>query len=814
MKRFTSILTATLLVWGLLLSVPINSEAGSSRAKGTIRAVDLNRGLVTLSKRGGESVTVNAVERTEITRNGQAARLHDLLPGDKATIKYDSQSLNAAKIDARGPEREPTVRVDGTFSGVDAESSTVVIDPLPEGDPVRLTIGSSTTLSLDGRAATLAEMASGFGVVAVRHESSTEAMSVSAESLAEVRGVIQEVNTEARTVTIDPLEGDSNVTLNVVEGTAISLNRRPASLSDLARGFHVRASFDPATHNARRIDSASLLEILGQIRAVNLESAKVTIAPLGDAPAVELQVVHSTVITINGEPAALDRLQPGMPAHAVYNLASLVADRIDARAEGGSDCTVAGISGEIKNVNVEAKTLTTDPQEGEEVTLNITERTEITLNGRPARLTELLPRMRVGARFCRETKNALAVAAFDHEDECTVVGVEGAVARVDVEGHKLAVTTASGEEVVLDVTPRTEIKLNGEPARLGDLQPGMRVSARLCRETLTALFITATSGGGDCTAESISGEIKSVNLEAKTLTIEVPGGGPEATLNVTERTEIALNGRPARLSDLQPGMRASARFCRETLNALAVVATSGDECEVAGVQGEISAVDLDQRVVAITPPGGEPVRLNVTERTEITIDGRPARLNDLQVGMRAGARFCRQTHNALGIAALSSGEDCTVVSVEGAVARVDVEGHHLVIALASGEQVTLNVTDRTEIKLNNEAARLSDLRERMRVAARFCRETSNALVISAFTAAPDCTVARVEGAIAEIDLEGHTITVATASGERVTLNVTDRTEIKINGQAARLSDLRTGWRAEARFCRETSNALTIQATRP
>ncbi|HEY7547633.1 MAG TPA: hypothetical protein VID27_22235, partial [Blastocatellia bacterium] len=407
MKKITSILTVTLLIWGLLLSLPVTSEAGQSRIKGAIRSVDLNRGSVTIAKRGSEQVTLNVTDRTEITRNGQTARLHDLRPGDKATAKYDSRSLAASKIEARGEESEPLARVDGTFSGVDASSSTVVINPLSESEPVRLTITPSTELMLDGRSASLEEMASGFGVVALMREGSTEAVSVSAESLAEIRGVIRAVNAEAKTVTIDPLSGDENVTLNVVEGTIIGLNGRPATLSDLAAGYHARASFEQGSHNARRIEATSLLEILGHIRAVNLERATVTIAPLADSAAVELQVVHSTQITINGEAASLDRLQVGMSARAVYNLASLVADRIDARTEGSTDCTVVGVTGEIRRVNVDAKTLTIDPEgEGDELTLNITERTEITLNGRPARLADLLPGMKVGARFCRETLNA------------------------------------------------------------------------------------------------------------------------------------------------------------------------------------------------------------------------------------------------------------------------------------------------------------------------------------------------------------------------------------------------------------------------
>jgi predicted RNA-binding protein len=230
----------------------------------------------------------------------------------------------------------------------------------------------------------------------------------------------------------------------------------------------------------------------------------------------------------------------------------------------------------------------------------------------------------------------------------------------------------------------------------------------------------------------VSGEIERVDVEGHQLAIDPQGEGDHLTLNITERTEIALNGRPARLADLQPGMKVSARFCRETLNALAVIATSEDECHAEGVQGEISRIDLEAKMVAIIPPGGsEALVLSVVERTEITIDGREARLSDLRVGMRAAARFCRETKTALAIAALSDATDCTVARVEGAIARVNLEGHAVTIVTASGEQVTLNVTNRTEIKINGQPARLEDLRAGLKTEARFCRETLNALAIEA-----------------------------------------------------------------------------------
>ncbi len=574
MNNLLNVLTAALLAIGLLFVLPIDSQASPIKIKGTIREVNLARNALSITARNGAGITVQINSRTQITRNGQPARLHELQSGDQITGKYDSASLVAAKLDARGSERADLLRVDGTISGIDEMSQAVIISPFAEGEPLRLDITGSTSIKLDDQAATLAQFGSGFGIIAIRSADSSQALTLEAQSLAEIRGVIRDVSLANQTVTIDPLSGSATVTLNVVEDTALSLNGQPATIEQLARGFHVRASFDSTTLNARRVSATSLLDILGHIRAVDLENTSVTISPLGGDEAVTLDVGDNTRISVNGEPATLDQLRVGMAARAVYNLASLVAVSIAAHSES-PDCSVVSLTGEIRQVNLDTQTVSLVSTDGEAVTLTVRERTDITLNGRPARLHELTAGMRVGARFCRETLIALAIAAADGGRDCTVSGVTGVIVRVHVELQTLVIAPGdSGELLTLNITPRTEITLNERPARLSDLQAGMRVGARLCREGLVALAVAAFSREADCEAIGVQGEIVRLHLDTQSLVIAPNGSDEGVTLTITDRTEITLNGRPARLSDLRPGQRVAARFCRETLTALSIAAAS------------------------------------------------------------------------------------------------------------------------------------------------------------------------------------------------------------------------------------------------
>ncbi|HST24103.1 MAG TPA: hypothetical protein VLR90_23575 [Blastocatellia bacterium] len=412
MSKLIATLFATALLLSPQLSPFVVKADDFSRAKGTIRTLDLRASTVTISTRNDGPLILLVNNSTEVTRNGERATLADLQSSDRATAHYDSATLLALSIEAKGEVATALARVEGTISAVDTDARTITIAPVRDGSPVTLNIKPNTEITLDGRPASLADLVRGFTAAASYNTGTLDAVRVNAESFAEVRGIIRDVGYVEHTLTIAPSTGEPAITLIVSPGTPISLNDRPATLDDLRRGYQVIASFVETTHAAVRVAANSTGEVTGHIRSVDTSAALVVIAPLVDGSPVELHVVHSTVITIGGEPANLGRLQVGMAARATYHITTFDALAIEARPLDGDVCTRLRVKGAIADVSLHSSSVTIDPASGDErLTLNVTPRTEITINDRPARLDDLRVGMRVVAHFCRENLVATSIAA-------------------------------------------------------------------------------------------------------------------------------------------------------------------------------------------------------------------------------------------------------------------------------------------------------------------------------------------------------------------------------------------------------------------
>jgi len=140
-------------------------------------------------------------------------------------------------------------------------------------------------------------------------------------------------------------------------------------------------------------------------------------------------------------------------------------------------------------------------------------------------------------------------------------------------------------------------------------------------------------GGGNGHEAKAKGFIAAVDVNAGTITVSDRKNGL-VTVGVDSSTEIRKNGnKNATISDLTIGDRVDARYDPTTLIANRVRVKS------AKVEGVLTAVDLGNSTVTITPSGGSPITLFVTADTKIERNEEHVTLADLQVGDLAEARF-------------------------------------------------------------------------------------------------------------------------------------------------------------------------------
>src|SRR6185295_13601609 len=201
-------------------------------------------------------------------------------------------------------------------------------------------------------------------------------------------------------------------------------------------------------------DVAAAARAKGVIRDVDLSAGTVTIA--ARAGSVTLKTDERTEITRNGQTASIGDLQITDKAQAKYDSESLLAQKID--ATGGEDVRFERVEGAVSAVNEADRSLTIAPmREGGPVTLNITSRTYITLDGREAGLADLTRGFSAGAMYNPESMDAVRVQAESFSE------VRGIVR--DVGAATLTIATGEGDRsLTLNVAAGTPISLNDRPA--------------------------------------------------------------------------------------------------------------------------------------------------------------------------------------------------------------------------------------------------------------------------------------------------------------------------------------------------------------
>jgi hypothetical protein len=424
-------------------------------------------------------------------------------------------------------------------------------------------------------------------------------------------------------------------------------------------------------------------------------------------------VTRMTRITKDGRPAGFGDLAVGDLARCrvVVRDNMLWALAITARSVNNPPIRIEGVIVELDLVRRTVAIKTPDPDE-RPVMFRVTDDTRITKNGQPARL----PDVEIGD-FARallvDTNAGLVALILDAHDRPPPIPVEGRIVGLDPVRQIVAVQPPENDRqpVAFKVTADTRLTKDGRPARFGDLQIGDFARGLLVDTDagLVALELHARSGQPPIIAIGVIARIDADHCNI-VLKPNDPNR-PPVMFHVTPDTQITKNGEPARFGDLEVGDHAKAALV-DTPNGLVALSIRAEDEPGIVLRGRIVQLNPDAQVVALKLGGedGEVVRIQVTGRTRLVKNGRPAEFADLRIGDVAAAGVVRMDD---GLVALWLSAHTPVLTVAGVIADVNYERHWFALSVGDTDRVVeFLINENTSFLKNGRPARFTDIHPR------------------------------------------------------------------------------------------------------
>ena len=214
------------------------------------------------------------------------------------------------------------------------------------------------------------------------------------------------------------------------------------------------------------------------------------------------------------------------------------------------------------------------------------------------------------------------------------------------------------------------------------------------------------------------------------------------------------------------------------------------------VEGILQNVDSASGEITIVTQDGKTVTLTLATEAPVETEGASSALETLEIGASVEVEVDEDGSVAERIEARQS-------KVEGAI--VEIEGDEVTLESDRGRRVTVRVTDRTRIKLEDDfPGTLADLRVGAVVEVKFDPDSKVAFKIDA-----EEEEAEIEGVVVEVSADE--VTIETERGRKLTLVVGDRTRVELEDDfPGTIADLQVGAEVEAKFDPFTRTAYKIE----
>ncbi len=232
------------------------------------------------------------------------------------------------------------------------------------------------------------------------------------------------------------------------------------------------------------------------------------------------------------------------------------------------------------------------------------------------------------------------------------------------------------------------------------------------------------------------------------------------------------------------------------VSALVAVASACTPSEAKLVEGILQNVDSVNGEITIVTEDGKTITLTIATEAQVETEGATSALETLEPGVSVEVEVNDDGQVAQHIKA-------RLAKVEGVI--VGIKGNEVTVESERGRRVTVLVTDRTRIELEEDfPGTLADLQVGAEVEIKFDPESR-----VAFKVDTEEEEAEIEGIIIQID--GNEVTIETERGHRRTLIVGDQTRIELEDDfPGIMADLQVGIEVEANFDPFTRLAFKIE----
>lgn len=492
-------------VLSLSASGTIVQTGGQALVSGTIKAVDITKGTVTILTQGGTEVTLSLANNTGIKVDGSAATAADLDDhvGARVNVEYNAATNAAASMAigasaAARSEVGSNLNVSGTIKSVDSARGSITL-LTDAGIEVVLRTSQQSNISLDGSLLSgLLGLQSQVGAnVEADYDARTGTITrLQAQGGAEAHAnvttgaTLNAVNVLIGKITV-ATESGSELVLSLPFRARVLVDGSWSSVAVLATkiGSQVIVTYNADTKVVGSIAVQSTADVSaeGTLTAVNTVAGTVTVTTEAGAVLV-VNVSSSAQVLVNGAVGAFADIAAnvGSEVTVTYDAQSNIASSVAVRSTADASAT-----GTLTAVDAIAGTITITTGAGADLVLDVYSSAEVLINGQVSGMVGLAASIGSEATVTYDAETYVASSVGIQGS--AAASVTGTLTAVNVIAGTVTVTTQAGTVLVLDVSSSAQVLIDGEAGSIAILAARIfsQVTVTYDAETNVATRITA-----------------------------------------------------------------------------------------------------------------------------------------------------------------------------------------------------------------------------------------------------------------------------------------------------------------------------------